>query len=197
MFLIRISAATSDDVAPAATTMGSAIMASEARMALCYRLLGRLVTGLDILLESVHGERRFPLGDGPDVHEARPFFGPTRNCLLGLSGHHDADRFAVRANQGRDLRALRTWRFIEAGTDVDRDDQVGRHRERGFERQHRPQTAVGKAPAIELERREIERKGARSVERVVQWQLHMWGRSMLRPYRGEQHPFPTVQVGRG
>ena len=32
MFFVRMRAATSEDVAPAATTMGSAIMISEARM---------------------------------------------------------------------------------------------------------------------------------------------------------------------
>src|SRR5882762_5419404 len=98
MFLTRMSAATSDEVAPAATTTGSAIMASEARMALCYRLLGRLVTGLDVLLEPVHGERRFPLGDGAHIDKPRRICGPVGHGPLCLGRHHHTDRFTVGAN---------------------------------------------------------------------------------------------------
>src|SRR6266511_5332716 len=157
MFLIRMSAATSDEVAPAATTTGSAIMTSEARMALCYRLLGRLVTGLDVLLEPVDGERGFALGDGPDVHEARPVFGPLGDRLLSLRCHHNPHCFTMGSNQSRNVGTLDGWNesLIETGPDIHGHYEISRDGAGGVEGHDGAQTPIGKAAAVQLEGREV------------------------------------------
>jgi len=50
---------------------------------------------------------------------------------------------------------------------------------RRTERQHRPEPAVAKSPAVCFERREVEREGARGVQRVRQ--LDCPGRAPSRP----------------